>query len=490
MNRSSGAQPGERGVLAELDSAATTSFYWYLALLACIGGFLFGYDTAVIGSVLDFIPYELSDLAQGYLVAGASLGAAVGALAAGPLTDRYGRKSLLIADAAIYALGSILSAVTVNAAMLLVSRTLIGLAVGADSAIATAYIVEFAPADRRGSLAILQQWMITVGIFVSYLVALVTLKIAPQAAHGADWRIILGLGAVPALLAVALRSRMPESPRWLLQQGRFDDASKALRQLGVHASEKQIRETADQVATTESKQRRASQWTRGVKRALIVVCVFFVFQQITGINVPFYYGPKILGNLFQGGSDPAVDAAVAGIQVSALLGAVNVVATFFAFRYIDRVGRRKLAIAGYAGMMVFILVAAAGVAFLTGAPQITVLVVGFSFFITSFAIGVGGTGWLIQGEVFPTAVRGRAAAIGASVDWVANFAIILIFPALSTAFGLAWVLVLLAVFAAVAIWFVARFLPETKGRTLEDITRIFEQQAAGTTASSRSNPDQ
>jgi sugar porter (SP) family MFS transporter len=474
------------GVLADLDSAAATSFYWYLALLACIGGFLFGFDTSVIGSVLDFIPYHLSDLAKGYLVGGASIGAAVGALAAGPLSDRYGRKSLLIADAIIYALGAILSAVTVNAAMLLASRTLIGLAVGADSALATAYIVEFAPARRRGSLAILQQWMITVGIFVSYLVALLTLKIAPQAAHGADWRIILGLGAVPALVAVLLRSRMPESPRWLLHQGRLADAHKALRQLGVEASPEQVRDTAKRLATSEGDQQRTSHWTRGVRRALAVVCVFFVFQQITGINVPFYYGPQLLGNLFQGGSNPAVDAAVSGIEASALLGAVNVVATFFAFRYIDRIGRRKLAIAGFAGMAVFILVAAAGVAFLTGAPRITVLIVGFSFFITSFAIGVGGTGWLIQGEVFPTAVRGRAAAVGASVDWVANFVIILLFPALTTALGLPPVMVLLAVLAVLAIVFVARFLPETKNLTLDQITQIFEQPASTLQQASRS----
>jgi MFS transporter, SP family, arabinose:H+ symporter len=122
---------GEQSVLAGLDSSAMSSLYWYLALLACIGGFLFGYDTAVIGSVLDFIPYHLSPFWTGYLVAGASLGAAVGALAAGPLTDRFGRKSLLMADAAVYALGAILSAFTVNVAMLIASRTLIGLAVGA-----------------------------------------------------------------------------------------------------------------------------------------------------------------------------------------------------------------------------------------------------------------------------------------------------------------------------------------------------------------------
>ncbi|MGZ4468760.1 MAG: MFS transporter, partial [Nocardioidaceae bacterium] len=117
------------GVLAGLDSSSTTSLYWYLALLACVGGFLFGYDTAVIGSVLDFIPYHLSDFATGYLVAGASLGAAVGALAAGPLTDRFGRKSLLIADASIYAVGAVLSALTINALVLVSARTLIGVAV-------------------------------------------------------------------------------------------------------------------------------------------------------------------------------------------------------------------------------------------------------------------------------------------------------------------------------------------------------------------------
>jgi len=362
--------------------------------------------------------------------------------------------------------------------MLLSSRTLIGLAVGADSALATAYIVEFAPARRRGSLAILQQWMITVGILVSYLVALLTFKIAPQAAGGADWRIILGLGAVPALVAIVLRSRMPESPRWLLHQGRLEDARQALDQLGVQASAEQVHDTAERIADT-SRDQHVSPWTRGVRRALVVVCVFFVFQQITGINVPFYYGPQLLGQLFQSGSNP-VDAAVAGIAAAAVLAAVNVIATFFAFRYIDRVGRRKLAIGGYAGMAVFILVTAAGVAFLMGAAQVTVVIVGFSFFITSFAIGVGGTGWLIQGEVFPTAIRGRAASIGAAVDWMANFAIILLFPALTTAFGLPVLMVLLAVLAVLAIGFVARFLPETKNLTLDEVTHTFDQQAATT----------
>jgi sugar porter (SP) family MFS transporter len=467
------------GVLSGLDTNAMSSFYWYLALLACIGGFLFGYDTAVIGSVLSFVPYHLSNFATGYLVAGASLGAAVGAIAAGPLTDKFGRKSLLMADATIYAVGAILSAITINAAMLLTSRTLIGLAVGADSAIATAYICEFAPSKRRGQLGIIQQWMITVGILVSYLIALLVFNASPGAAKTADWRIVLGLGAVPAIIAVALRARMPESPRWLLHQGRYEDTVKALDKLGVKVTAEDARKTAQTLEQRESeqKQERRRLWTPGVKRALLVVSLFFVFQQITGINVPFYYGPKLLADVFKSPGASAVDSAMAGLWAATILGVVNVVATFFAFRYIDRAGRRPLAIWGFAGMAVFMIVAAIGIAALTGAPKMVVVMVGFSLFITSFAIGVGGTGWLIQGEVFPTSVRGRAAAIAAAVDWIANFALIEAFPAWQNAWGLAWVMVSFAVLSVVAIGFVFKFLPETKGRSVEQVVQIFENEA-------------
>jgi MFS transporter, SP family, arabinose:H+ symporter len=470
-------QPQGEGVLAGLDSQATTSFYWYLAVLSCVGGFLFGYDTADIGSVLDFIPYHLSDFWTGYLVAGASIGAAVGALGAGPLTDKFGRKSLLIADAAIYAVGALLSAVAWDTWVLLLARTLIGLAVGADSAIATAYIAEFAPKAKRGSLMIMQQWMITVGIFVSYLAAIIVLKVAPGAAHGADWRIILGLGAVPAVLALALRTRMPESPRWLMLNGRYADTQKALGSLGLDVSEDDVRETAEQLAETERQKEQKTLWTPGVKRALVIVCIFFVFQQISGINIPFYYGPQLLGGYLESGGKSAVNSAIAGVEAAAILGAVNVLATYFAFRFIDKVGRRKLAIGGYAGMTVFILVAALGVAQLTGLPRLWIVMLGFSFFIASFAIGVGGTGWLIQGEVFPTAVRGRAAATAASVDWAANFVIVQWFPTLKSHWGLAWVMVLFAVLCVMAIGFIAKFLPETKGLPLEDVTAVFERKA-------------
>src|ERR1700761_1746950 len=178
------AQPTVSGgnVLTALDDQHPTTLYWKLTLLAPLGGFLFGYDTSNIGAALNFVPYGLHGLAQGYLVSGASLGAAAGAILGGPAADRFGRKTLLITDAGIYAAGAILSAVTPDAGVLLFARTLIGLAIGADSAIATAYIAEFAPRSRRCQLSIIQQWMITVGILVAYIVAVIILKADPGGA--------------------------------------------------------------------------------------------------------------------------------------------------------------------------------------------------------------------------------------------------------------------------------------------------------------------
>jgi SP family arabinose:H+ symporter-like MFS transporter len=239
-----------------------------------------------------------------------------------------------------------------------------------------------------------------------------------------------------------------------------------------------VKSAAEQIAAQEGERARKTQWTRGVRRALIIVCLFFIFQQITGINVPFYYGPTILSKYFLSGHN-AVAAVVAGVEATAILGAVNVVATYFAFRWIDKIGRRPLAIWGYAGMTVFILVAALGVSFLAGIPQVVLVMVGFSFFISSFAIGVGGTGWLIQGEVFPTAVRGRAAATGACVDWLANYALIEAFPAWHNSIGLGGVMVCFAVLCVVAIGFVYKFLPETKGLSVEQAVDVYEKEAEG-----------
>jgi sugar porter (SP) family MFS transporter len=474
------AQPAATSnVLNTLDERPPTSFYWQLTLLATLGGFLFGYDTSNIGSALNFVPYGLHGLAQGYLVSGASLGAAAGAILGGPASDRFGRKTLLIIDAGIYAVGAILSAVTPDAGVLLFARTLIGIAIGADSAIATAYIAEYAPKERRGSLTMLQQWMITVGILVAYIVALIIFSAFPASAASVGWRLVLGLGAVPALIGLALRTQMPESPRWLLRHGRYDDVRKAMAALGApDVSDDEVRRAAEVIERVEggSREQRRRAWTPGVLRALAVVSVFFIFQQITGINVPLYYGPHLLGPIFSGAHASLVQTTVAGVEVTAIMTSVNVASTYLGFRWIDTFGRRKLAMGGYAGMIVFALVSALGLALLHGTPRLVVIMIGLDFFIASFAVGVGGTGWTLQGEVFPTAVRGQAAAFCAMIDWLANFALIEVFPVWQNAISLAGVMVCFAGLALAAIAFVYWFLPETKGLPVEEIIRVFEQQ--------------
>ena len=475
------AQPdATSNVLSTLDDRAPSAFYWQLTLLATLGGFLFGYDTSNIGSALNFVPYGLHGLALGYLVSGASLGAAAGAILAGPTADRFGRKTLLVADAGIYAVGAILSAVTPNAPVLLAARTLIGIAIGADSAIATAYIAEYAPKARRGALTMLQQWMITVGILVAYVIALIIFSAFPASAASAGWRLVLGLGAVPALIGLVLRTQMPESPRWLLRHGKYGQVRKAMAVLGVsEVSDADVRNAAIVIERAESVVGRAgwrAVWTKGVRRALVVVCVFFIFQQVTGINVPLYYGPHLLGPIFSGAHATLVATTVAGVEVTAIMTSVNVAATYLGFRWIDKFGRRKLAIGGYIGMIISALVAALGLALLSGTARLAVIMLGLDFFIASFAVGVGGTGWTLQGEVFPTAVRGQAAAIAAAVDWLANFALIEVFPVWQTAISLAGVMICFAALALAAIAFVYWYLPETKGLPVEEIVAVFERQ--------------
>ncbi len=461
----------------KLDSRPTGSFYWALTIMATIGGFLFGYDTANIGSALTFIPYRLGPLALGYLVAGSSLGAAVGAIVAGPFTDSWGRKSLLILDAAIYALGALLSAFTVNVFMLLASRTLIGLAIGADSAIATAYIAEYAPKVRRGSLAILQQWMITVGIFLAYVIGIVVFSVWPHGATTFDWRLILGLGAIPALLGLVYRIRMPESPRWLLQRGQLDKLQRALKMLGIDASLNELRQAKEREEAPTQDSASKPRITPGMRYALVIAGVFMVFQQITGINIPFYYGPKILKPYFSSGHMVPVQAAVTGIEATVVLATVNVAATYIGFRFIDVWGRRKISRLGFGGMAVFMILSALSLTWLTGMSRAIILLITLAGFIVFFAFGVGGTGWTIEGEYFPTALRGRLASLVAFVNWIANFVIVEMFPVLQRAVALTGVMVLFAILSFLAVIFISRWMPETKGLSVEDIVERFDRLA-------------
>jgi MFS family permease len=316
-------------------------------------------------------------------------------------------------------------------------------------------------------------------ILVAYIVALVIFSAFPGSAASTGWRLVLGLGAVPALIGLVLRTQMPESPRWLLRHGKYGQVRTAMAALGAgEVTEDEVRRAAAVIEQAEGggRAQRRRAWTPGVRRALVIVSVFFIFQQITGINVPLYYGPHLLGPIFSGAHASLVATTVAGVEVTAIMTAVNVGSTYLGFRWIDTFGRRKLAIGGYTGMIVFALVAALGLALLSGTARLVVIMVGLDFFIASFAIGVGGVGWTLQGEVFPTAVRGQAAAFCAMIDWLANFALIEVFPVWQNAISLGGVLVCFAALAVAAIAFVYWFLPETKGLPVEEIVRVFERQ--------------
>ncbi|EZQ01961.1 sugar transporter, partial [Candidatus Acidianus copahuensis] len=407
-------------ILNQLDNRKVTRLYWIITILAAIGGFLFGYDTEVIGIAAVFVPFKFTGFALGYEIASASLGAAIGAIIAFFYTDKYGRKSLLIADAAIYSAAAILTSLSVNGIMLLTLRTIIGVAIGADSAVATAYITEYAPRDRRGSLAIMQQWMITIGIMGSYIVGIAVLAIAPSLAFTLDWRLLFAIAAIPALVGLVLRFMMPESPRWLLLSGKIDRLKKDFAKLGLNVDNSQIDRAIFEVRNEEK-----SKFDTAAKRALFIVSLWIIFQQITGINVPFYYGPTILLSLHLfGSSSNPVYSEISSVEAASILAAINVAATYIAFKYIDRIGRRSLGLSAYAGMLAFDLLG--GILLMRGI--LIGALIAFAGFIVFFAYGVGGTGWLIQAEYFDTRIRGRMAALIAFIDWISNFVIIEVFP--------------------------------------------------------------
>ncbi|MHB8396461.1 MAG: sugar porter family MFS transporter [Thermoplasmataceae archaeon] len=467
-----GAGTGER-ILERLDNGKTSRFFWFLTVLSTIGGFLFGYDTSNIGIVEGFLPSNyvtVNPFIKGYLFSGVSLGAAVGALLAAGLIDRYGRKYMLIFDAFLYSIGAILSAVTVDLFMLLISRTLIGIAVGADSAIATAYISEWAPKKRRGSFSILQQWMITVGILGSYLIGLAVLYGLPSQAFNLDWRIMLGIAAVPSIIGLGFRFVMPESPRWLVLKGKYEKAVESLKRLGVDTNEAELKM---EYPLSSARKKRM---TPGVKRAFIIVGLFMMFQQITGINIPFYYGPFIISSLHLVGSTGggSVMTEEFAVEAASIFAVINVAATYIGFKLIDRAGRRTLAITGYTGMAVFGFLGAA----LKYANSDIGMLVALSLFIVFFAFGVGGTGWIIQGEYFPTEYRGTMASLIAFIDWLSNFAIVEIFPFMDSTIHIAGSLVVFGVLSVAAAVVFYMIMPVTKGKSVEEITEMFDRMAS------------
>jgi MFS transporter, SP family, galactose:H+ symporter len=435
-----------------------TRFVYIAALFAALGGLLFGYDTGVISGALIFIKHEfgLSTVAEEIVVSGVLLGATIGAAFGGKAADLFGRRRVLLVTAAIFGIGALASAVAPSPLILIVSRVVLGLAIGLASTNVPVYLSEIAPAHARGWVVSLFQLAVTVGIVVAYL--------TDYAFAGIEggWRLMLGLGVAPALVFGIGMFFLPETPRWLIRGGHYEVAHRVLvriRDLG------DVQIEIEEIKASLAQQAESGHWTdllhRQVRPALVVGLGLAVFQQITGINTVIYYAPKILQSAGFASASGAILATVG-------VGIVNVAMTIVAMFLVDRAGRRPLLLVGIAGMIITLGVL--GLSFRYPTAQLAwIAVICLMGYVASFAISLGPIFWLLIAEIYPLKVRGLAEGTAATFNWASNLIVSLTFLTLIEKLGASSTFLLYAL-ASVASWlFAYYFVPETKGRTLEEI---------------------
>ncbi len=457
-NPAAGANPSAGGGPAAAPDAAIMRRVTGGAAITALGGLLFGYDTGVVSGALLFLRTQFGGLSEFQLELVTSLllvGAMVGALAAGRLSGWIGRRPTIMITAAVFVLGVLLAAVTPTYPVLLIARFVIGLAVGSSSMAVPLYIGEIAPPRFRGGLVSLNQLAITLGILISYLVDY-------GLASSGDWRLMFGLAAIPAVLLFGGILTQRESPYWLIERGRDDEARSVLARLRPPGEVgREVAEIREVISQGRAGLREVL--SRTVRPALAVGVLMAVFQQVTGINTVIYYAPSLLHDAGLGKSS--------ALLANAGIGAVNVAMTIVAIRLLDRAGRRPLLIRGSAGMALGMIAAAlafAGGTHLTAA-RATVAIAALVVYTGSFAIGLGPVFWLMISEIYPQRVRGTAMSLASLANWAANFLVTISFLTLLSAIGGTGVFSLFAVLTLVAIWFFVRRVPETKGRSLQAI---------------------
>lgn len=437
--------------------------------ITALGGLLFGYDTGVVSGALLFLKSDFGGLGsfeQELVTSLLLVGAAAGAMAAGWVADTIGRRTTVLITALIFVVGVLLAAFAPVFAALLVARVIIGLAVGSASMVVPLYIGEAAPPRIRGGLVSLNQLAITIGILVSYLADY-------GLADTRNWRLMFGLAAIPAVLLFGGMLFQKESPHWLVMRGRDDEARKVLARL--RDSPRTIDEEISEIRKVSSIP------THGVRdllakniRPLVMVGVMLaVFQQITGINTVIYYAPSLLQGAGFGDH--------AALLANVVNGAVNVGMTIIAIRLLDRVGRRKLLLSGTTGMAVGMFITAFSFIHgsdLKGALAITA-VLGLLIYTGSFAIGLGPVFWLLIAEIYPLTIRGAAMSVATIANWAANFVVTISFLTLLNAIGGVGVFFLFGGLTLVALTYFTRKVPETKGRSLQQLEQDLTGRAVG-----------
>ncbi|HEY3882233.1 MAG TPA: sugar porter family MFS transporter [Trebonia sp.] len=429
------------------------------AAVTALGGLLFGYDTGVVSGALLFVKNDFGGLTsfQQELVTSLLLvGAVVGALTAGRIADVLGRRLTVLITAVVFVIGVMLAAFTPTYPLLLIARIIIGLAVGSASMVVPLYIGEIVPPRVRGGMVSLNQLAITAGILVSYLIDY-------GLSGSGDWRLMFGLAAVPAVLLFVGMLFQKESPHWLIRQGREDEARQVLRRVRNEGDiEDEIREVRE-VSQQEGSYRDLI--SPRVRPLLMVGVLLAVFQQITGINTVIYYAPTLLQGAGLGDN--------AALLANVVNGCVNVGMTIVAIWLLDKAGRRPLLLSGTAGMAVGMAIVACsflGGSDLHGALAI-VAIVGLLVYTGSFAIGLGPVFWLLIAEIYPLRIRGAAMSVASMANWGANFIVTISFLTLLSAIGGVGVFFLFGFLTLVALTYFWKKVPETKGRSLQEIER-------------------
>jgi MFS transporter, SP family, sugar:H+ symporter len=436
-----------------------------------LGGVLFGYDTGVISGALLFIPndFKLTPFLQGAIVAGLLLGAMIGAAFAGRLSDRLGRRRLIIIAAVVFTVGALLAALAPTVWVLIAARVIIGLAVGSAALVVPLYLSEIAPTDVRGAITSLNQMMIVCGILAAFIVNAIL-------ASSGDWRLMLGLAAAPSMVLLVGMLFMPETPRYLVHAGEEKTAHKVLEELpGDERPEERVEEIRQVDSAEEGEIGLAALWqATWVRPALLVATGLAVFQQLVGINTIIYYAPTTLTNVGF--------AKTSAIYANLIIGVINVGMTVIAIKVIDRVGRKPMLFAGVAGMVASLLVLGISLSALPaphhpGDPAAIITLVCLATFIAAFAATWGPVVWVMIPEVLPLSVRGTAMGVAVFGNWAANFAVSQTFPPLLKALGPGTVFLGYAALGLLAGVFVKAMVTETKGRSLEEIESDLQRRA-------------
>jgi SP family arabinose:H+ symporter-like MFS transporter len=435
-------------------------FLLLVTIVATLGGLLFGFDEAVISGVTPFIqPYfKLNDIALGWTVSSLLVGCIVGVMLSGKTGEIFGRRKMLLAAALLFVISAIGSSLSTHLGVFISFRFFGGIAVGAASMLSPMYISEIAPAEKRGSLVSLNQLAIVTGDLVAYFSNYLLSGTGEQ-----NWRWMLAVMAVPAFIFFVSLIFVPESPRWLMQRNRRDESFKILKRInGAGSAATELEAIEVSIASEEPTSYREI-FSKRMKYILWVGILLAVFQQVTGINAIMYYAPIIFKNLGNG-----IDSAL--IQ-TAILGGVLFLFTLVAIRWIDRWGRKPLMIWGTIGMAVSLTMVA--IAYFLNKLQGYFILFFFLTYMASFAASIGPVTWVMVSEIFPNKIRSKAMSIAIVALWAANFLVTLTFPVILNRLGGGVAFLIFDVMCVLLLLFVIFKLPETKGKSLEELEKIF-----------------